>query len=70
MIFLSQKKNGESLRGRLWFQNLFTPVKNMTKQEALDYYHAMGPPYIAKAKDMYAMVNTWSDINSWLKRGA
>eukprot|EP00980_Cylindrotheca_fusiformis_P013403 scaffold3416_cov120-Cylindrotheca_fusiformis.AAC.1 len=46
------------------FQNssVITPVKNMTKQEANDYYHGMGPPYIATAKDMYAIVNTWCEI--------
>lgn len=39
-----------------------TPVATMTKQEAADYYNAMGPPYVATAKDMYAIVKTWSDI--------
>ena len=45
------------------FQDMLpTPVANMTKKEARDYYFAMGPPYVATAKDMYAIVKTWSDI--------
>ncbi|KAL3902623.1 MAG: hypothetical protein SGILL_010761 [Bacillariaceae sp.] len=45
------------------FQDMLpTPVSNMTKQEARDYYFSMGPPYVATAKDMYAIVKTWSDI--------
>ena len=39
-----------------------TPVANMTTEEASDYYFAMGPPYVATAKDMYSIVTTWSDI--------
>jgi hypothetical protein len=45
------------------FQDMLpTPVSNMTRKEASDYYFAMGPPYVATAKDMYAIVKTWSDI--------
>jgi hypothetical protein len=45
------------------FQGMLpTPVANMTRQEAFDYYMAMGPPYVATARDMYAIVTTWSDI--------
>lgn len=39
-----------------------TPVSNVTRQEVKDYYSAMGPPYIATAKDMWEIANTWSDI--------
>jgi len=39
-----------------------TPVANMTRQEGFDYYMAMGPPYVATAKDMWSIVSTWSDI--------
>ncbi|KAG7354688.1 hypothetical protein IV203_004044 [Nitzschia inconspicua] len=39
-----------------------TPVSNMTRKEATDYYFAMGPPYVATAKDMWSIVTTWSDI--------
>jgi hypothetical protein len=44
------------------FQTPDTPVANMTRQEAVEYYNAMGPPYIATAKDMYTIVKTWSSI--------
>jgi hypothetical protein len=39
-----------------------TPVANMTHKEAADYYFAMGPPYIATGKDMYAIVEKWAEI--------
>jgi peptidyl serine alpha-galactosyltransferase len=39
-----------------------TPVSNMTPKEARNFYFAMGPPYIATAKDMWSIVTTWSDI--------
>ncbi|CAJ1959482.1 unnamed protein product [Cylindrotheca closterium] len=44
------------------FQNLSTPITSMTKSELEDYYHAMGPPFIATAKDMYSIVKVWSDV--------
>lgn len=39
-----------------------TPVSTMADKEAFDYYMAMGPPYVATAKDMYAIVSKWSEI--------
>lgn len=39
-----------------------TPVSNMTRKEGYDYFTGMGPPYIATAKDMWAIANVWSDI--------
>lgn len=39
-----------------------TPVSNLTRKEAFDYYMAMGPPYIVTAKDMYQIVTVWTDI--------
>jgi hypothetical protein len=44
------------------FEGKPTPVATMEQQEAKDYYNAMGPPYVATAKDMYAIVKTWSSI--------
>jgi hypothetical protein len=44
------------------FQDQETPVATMSQKEALDYYTAMGPPYIATAKDMYSIACTWADI--------
>lgn len=44
------------------FQNQNTSIATMTDREASDYYMAMGPPYIATAKDMYSIVSTWTDI--------
>jgi hypothetical protein len=39
-----------------------TPVSNLTSKEAADYYMAMGPPYIATAKDMWSIVSKWTEI--------
>jgi peptidyl serine alpha-galactosyltransferase len=39
-----------------------TPVSNLTRKEARDFYYAMGPPYVMTAKDMWSIVTTWSDI--------
>jgi hypothetical protein len=39
-----------------------TPVANMTRNEAADYYFAMGPPYIATGKDMHAIVGKWAEV--------
>jgi hypothetical protein len=39
-----------------------TPVSNLTRKEARDFYYAMGPPYVITAKDLWSIVTTWSDI--------
>mmetsp|Transcript_12848 Transcript_12848/g.32359 ORF Transcript_12848/g.32359 Transcript_12848/m.32359 type:complete len:534 (-) Transcript_12848:95-1696(-) len=39
-----------------------TPLKNMSRNQGFNYYFAMGPPYIATAKDMWSIVNKWSEI--------
>jgi hypothetical protein len=39
-----------------------SPVANITDKEAFDYYMGMGPPYVATAKDMYAIASTWSEV--------
>eukprot|EP00537_Pseudo-nitzschia_pungens_P010805 CAMPEP_0172387108 /NCGR_PEP_ID=MMETSP1061-20121228/4502_1 /TAXON_ID=37318 /ORGANISM="Pseudo-nitzschia pungens, Strain cf. pungens" /LENGTH=568 /DNA_ID=CAMNT_0013116677 /DNA_START=57 /DNA_END=1763 /DNA_ORIENTATION=+ len=39
-----------------------TPISNLTSEEVRLYYAAMGPPYIATAKDMWQIACTWSDI--------
>lgn len=44
------------------FQGKPTPLTTIEREEAADYYNAMGPPYVATAKDMYAIVKQWSDI--------
>lgn len=46
----------------IFHDRLPTPVSNMTAKEARDFYFAMGPPYVATAKDMWSLVTTWSDI--------
>ena len=46
----------------LTFNDPNTPVATMDRKEAKDYFAAMGPPYVATAKDMYAIVKTWSEI--------
>ena len=38
-----------------------SPVATMDRKEAFDYYMAMGPPYVATAKDMYSIVVSWAD---------
>eukprot|EP00980_Cylindrotheca_fusiformis_P020975 scaffold7987_cov200-Cylindrotheca_fusiformis.AAC.4 len=44
------------------FEGKPTPLTTISNTEAADYYNAMGPPYVATAKDMYAIVKTWSDV--------
>jgi peptidyl serine alpha-galactosyltransferase len=39
-----------------------SPLETMSRTEAFDYYMAMGPPYIATAKDMYAIVQKWTEF--------
>ena len=39
-----------------------SPVDRMDRREAFDYYMAMGPPYVATAKDMYAIVTKWCEV--------
>ena len=39
-----------------------SPVSELSRKDAFDYYSAMGPPYIATAKDMWSIVNKWSEI--------
>jgi peptidyl serine alpha-galactosyltransferase len=41
--------------------SLVTPIDTMAKDEAKAGY-IMGPPYVATAKDMYQIVQTWSDF--------
>ncbi|KAL3942139.1 MAG: hypothetical protein SGBAC_003601 [Bacillariaceae sp.] len=52
----------ESVDQNFVFQGKPSPVLNLSREEAAEYYHGMGPPYIATAKDMYAIVKTWSTI--------
>lgn len=42
--------------------NETTPISNLSRNDARDYYMAMGPPYIATARDLYQIVTVWSDI--------
>jgi hypothetical protein len=39
-----------------------SPVVTMPRGEAQNYYYAMGPPYIATAKDMFAIVTKWCEF--------
>lgn len=39
-----------------------SPFDNMRRREAFDYYAAMGPPYIATARDFYSIVTTRCDF--------
>ncbi|CAJ1891238.1 unnamed protein product [Cylindrotheca closterium] len=52
----------EQVDQKFVFQGGPSPVLKLDKKEADDYYYGMGPPYIATAKDMYAIVKTWSGI--------
>lgn len=39
-----------------------SPVVTMEREEARKYYFAMGPPYIATARDMFAIVTKWCEF--------
>jgi hypothetical protein len=39
-----------------------SPVVTMERKEALKYYFAMGPPYIATARDMFSIVTKWCEF--------
>ena len=39
-----------------------TNISNIPRKEALDYYIAMGPPYVATARDMWSLVSVWTDV--------
>jgi hypothetical protein len=39
-----------------------SPVVTMERKEAEKYYFAMGPPYIATARDMFSIVTKWCEF--------
>jgi hypothetical protein len=41
---------------------LDSPIATMERKEAEKYYYAMGPPYIATARDMFSIVTKWCEF--------
>lgn len=66
--FAQQYGYGMQWKNKVKYENVFqgdnfpTPISNLTSGDAQTYYNAMGPPYIATAKDMWSIVNKWSEI--------
>ena len=63
--FSQQYGYGIQWKRKVDFEHVFqgpSPITTMAENEAWNYYTAMGPPYIATAKDMYTIVSTWAEI--------